>query len=43
VLGYERLAIVGETVEALEGRVEVESVVGEGSTFTVFLPLSREN
>jgi two-component system OmpR family sensor kinase len=35
------LAIVRETVEALEGRVEVESVAGEGSTFAVFLPFSE--
>jgi two-component system, OmpR family, sensor kinase len=33
------LAIVRETVEALEGRIEVESVPGEGSTFTIYLPL----
>jgi chemotaxis protein histidine kinase CheA len=34
------LAIVRETVEALEGRIEVQSAPGEGSAFTVRLPLS---
>jgi two-component system, OmpR family, sensor kinase len=33
------LAIARETIEALEGRIEVESVPGEGSVFTVRLPL----
>ncbi len=36
------LSIARETIEALEGRIEVESVPGEGSTFTVRLPLSEK-
>lgn len=36
------LSIARETVEALEGRIEVESAPGEGSTFTVRLPLSEK-
>ena len=32
------LAITGKMVELMEGRIEVESVYGEGSTFTVYLP-----
>ena len=36
------LSIAQETIEALEGRIEVESVPGEGSTFTVRLPLSEK-
>jgi two-component system OmpR family sensor kinase len=35
------LAIVRETVQALGGRIDAESVPGEGSTFTVHLPLSE--
>jgi signal transduction histidine kinase len=35
------LAIARETVEALKGRIEAESVPGEGSSFTVHLPLSE--
>jgi PAS domain S-box-containing protein len=34
------LALVKETVEALGGKVSVESVVGHGSTFTITLPAS---
>jgi signal transduction histidine kinase len=33
------LAICREIVEAHAGRIEVESAVGEGTTFTVRLPL----
>jgi signal transduction histidine kinase len=32
------LAIVKKIVEAHDGRIEVESAVGKGSTFRVFLP-----
>jgi two-component system OmpR family sensor kinase len=35
------LAIARESVEALGGRIEVQSVPGEGSAFTVYLPLSK--
>lgn len=34
------LAIVHQLVNKLEGRITLESKVGHGSTFTVFLPLS---
>ena len=33
------LAIVGELVHHMEGRIELQSSLGEGSTFEVFLPL----
>jgi signal transduction histidine kinase len=36
------LAVVKELVELHRGRVWVESVVGEGSTFHVSLPLTQE-
>ena len=32
------LAITGKMVELMEGRIEVQSTYGEGSTFTVYLP-----
>jgi signal transduction histidine kinase len=35
------LAIAAALVEAMDGRISVESHVGSGSTFTVRLPLSR--
>jgi signal transduction histidine kinase len=35
------LAIVREIVEALQGRIEAESIPGKGSAFTVRLPLSE--
>lgn len=34
------LTIVNKLVKILQGRIELVSAVGEGSTFTVFLPLS---
>jgi signal transduction histidine kinase len=37
------LAIVKKIADAHGGEVRVESEVGEGSSFTVFLPLSREH
>jgi signal transduction histidine kinase len=36
------LAIVRETIEAFKGRVEIQSVLGKGSTFTIHLPLSEK-
>jgi signal transduction histidine kinase len=36
------LAIVRETVDALEERIEVDSVPGDGSAFIVFLPLCEK-
>ncbi len=34
------LALVRRTLDAYDGRLEVQSKVGEGSTFTILLPLS---
>ncbi|HYQ57785.1 MAG TPA: response regulator, partial [Draconibacterium sp.] len=36
------LALTHEIVQALHGKIEVQSKKGEGSTFTVYLPYSRE-
>ena len=36
------LSITGKMVEMMNGRIEVESVYGEGSTFTVYIPQSVE-
>jgi two-component system phosphate regulon sensor histidine kinase PhoR len=36
------LAIVKEIVEIHEGRIDVQSEVGKGSTFTVWFPVSKE-
>jgi arsenite oxidase small subunit len=35
------LAICREIARALKGRIDVESVVGQGSTFTLWVPLVR--
>jgi signal transduction histidine kinase len=35
------LAIVKDLVERYEGRISVHSTVGEGTTFTVVLPMAR--
>ena len=35
------LAIVKDLVERYEGRISVHSIVGEGTTFTVVLPMAR--
>ena len=37
------LALAKEVVEAHRGRITVESEAGEGSTFTMRLPLKRRN
>jgi len=37
------LSIVKHLVEAMEGEVKVDSVVGRGTTFTVWLPLAVES
>ncbi len=36
------LAIARETIEVLEGRIEARSTPGEGSVFTVRLPLAKK-
>ncbi|MCB9297208.1 MAG: response regulator [Lewinellaceae bacterium] len=36
------LALVKELVQLLEGRIDVESEVGKGTTFTVMLPIRKE-
>jgi signal transduction histidine kinase len=35
------LAIVKDLVERYEGRISVHSTVGEGTTFTVVLPMAK--
>ena len=35
------LAIVKKVVEVHSGRIEVESEVNQGTTFTIFLPLNK--
>lgn len=36
------LAIVKELLEVMDGRIDVESRLGEGSVFTVWLPINRQ-
>jgi len=36
------LSITGKMVEMMNGRIEVESVYGEGSTFTIYIPQAVE-
>jgi signal transduction histidine kinase len=35
------LTLVKDIVEAHQGKIEVESEAGKGSTFTLFLPLAK--
>ena len=37
------LSIVKQLVELMEGRIEVQSTVGQGSVFTITLPLKKGN
>ncbi len=37
------LAIVKHAIEAHQGRIEVESIQGQGSDFTIFLPIVNSN
>lgn len=37
------LAIVSQMIELIQGEIEVESVLGDGSTFTVTFPLELQN